>query len=349
MKKYACFFLITVLSMNLFAKGIKDNTQWINHTISGEVEHTDSIKRIHITSFYTMLTVKTAPDITGIRYKVRGILDAFITVRNTGDEFRIVETDMFPHKKRRTKRTVDAEMEVLIPQELKLEKIEIKTAVEDAVIESLISDTFTFFGSVGNASVRDIQCADAELITSVGNTVFEKITCTDLSVEGGVGNTTVKKITCANAELTGGVGNLHIDELTCDDLNIQGSVGKVTVKDTRAEKKSAIVGGVGTLIFSNCTLTNANMEGGIARCSFKGLLKGECFIKPSIGKCTFTINAPASSYKIGFDNGKVQVPSGISVNGFHFEDIFYGNQDAENILHLHAGLGNIKIRFADPE
>ncbi|MGP1577488.1 MAG: DUF4097 family beta strand repeat-containing protein [Treponema sp.] len=347
MKKYICLFLATVVCMNLFAKGVQDHTQWINHVISGEVSHSDSIKRIHIQNCYTVLTVKTVPDITSIQYKVRGIPDAFITIRNIDGEFDITETDMFPHKKRRTKRTVDAEMEVLIPQALKLEKVEIKAALGDAVVESLTSDMFLFHGSIGNAAIEDMQCTSVELHTSVGNVVFENSSCKDLLVKGGVGNTTVKKITCTNAELTGSVGKIKVEELICGELRLEGGVGKVTVTETNVEKKGSVVGSVGALIFSNCVLQNTNIKGGVGTLSFAGILKGECFIKSSVGKFAFTINAPASSYKIAADE-KPRTLRDVSISGFDFENIFYGNQDAENILHLHSGIGKINIRFSDP-
>ncbi len=367
MKKLLWCLITAGIGLVLFAKGSQDldNTEWRSFVISGEAQKTDSLKLLQVKNYYTVLTVKTVPDISAIRYRVRGIPDRFITVNENGDSFTITETDMF-HLNKRSRKRIDAEMEILIPQGLKIGAINIETVIGNAVLENLASlhltvhsrvnnlklnntecEVFKLKGGVGHVAVKKIRClGEAEITTSVGDVNIEDLSCNALSLKTGVGNVSAEKITCTGADITTSIGNLEVTKFDCNELILKTGIGHTILKEAYTEKKSSVTCSTGKINFSNCTLKNLTFAGGTGSCVFKGVLKGECFIESSIGRCTFTIAAPQNDYKISLQNA-TSGASNISVKGFDFKNFTLGNENAENILHLKSGLGKIKIDFSE--
>lgn len=375
------------------------NAEWEDHIISGETKSSSAVKKLKIKNFYADLKLTEVDGIQSIQYKVKGIPDKFIKIKETNDSFELIEESMFGKKNHENIKVI-ATMEIKVPKDMLIDFVDVKSSIGSTEIENVNCGVIEINSSVGQINLDGIKCSKIEMDTSVSSSFIKNIDCETAGIETSVGNLNIENFTAKNeVEITSSVGNIEIENaylknpslststgnlffkgkmdgdvylkssvgnITCSlsdsnlikRMTLKNSNGKLRVADFTSEylllnsgngnvylknmqaKKSDITGSNGKFTFEECTLENAALDLGIGGASFLGVLKGECFIKSGIGKCLFKIKAPKENYRFKFK--KVSKPK-IKINGINMLE--YGNEEAENVLHLDEGMGAVTIDF----
>ena len=152
------------------------------------------------------------------------------------------------------------EVVIYIPENTKLETVEIKTGVNNTKIENLECEKIEIEAGVGQCEIRSIIAKDANIKGGAGKTIIEEMTVDELHLEAGIGDMIFTGEILQKADVDSGVGKLEFNiEGNKDEYQLKAQTGlgnflvdNQKVKDNQTigngEKTVKIKAGVGATI-----------------------------------------------------------------------------------------------------
>ncbi len=118
------------------------------------------------------------------------------------------------------------EIVVYIPDNIKLEEIEINTGVSETYIEELIADKVDIEIGVGKFVVNNIVAEEVKISGGAGETNINKSTLDVLKLDAGIGKFTINSKISEEAKIEAGVGQLIINlEGNRDNYKVKTGTG----------------------------------------------------------------------------------------------------------------------------
>ena len=144
----------------------------------------------------------------------------------------------------------DAELIIILPQNVKLESVYLEVGASVANVSDIITDEFSFEVGAGQANMSNLSVHDFDLEVGAGQAIVKNLSVNKLNVEAGMGEVDVEidgveadynyDVECGIGEVTvgnrsfGGMGaEQSITNLNATkEMNIECGIGKVAVKFT---------------------------------------------------------------------------------------------------------------------
>ncbi|MDD3173717.1 MAG: DUF4097 family beta strand repeat-containing protein [Herbinix sp.] len=140
------------------------------------------------------------------------------------------------------------------------------------------------------------------------------------------------------AKLDTGAGNVSVEGLQADYLYISSGAGNISGSDLKAQEVK-IDGGVGSVDLSNVNFTDSDFDCGVGNIDVDGILLGKTKIDCGVGEVELEIKGNVDDYGLNVDSGI----GTIRLNGDKISDSHKSNIDAENLIKVDGGVGDVRI------
>lgn len=177
--------------------------------------------------------------------------------------------------------------------------------------------------------------------TKITITLPQSIQFKKVEFDNGSGSMELSGFQTESFYLDGGSGAIIVSNIRANDTNISTGSGGVALEKVSLSN-GYIDTGSGAVNIANSDLTRINFDTGSGSLNFEGLLIGKCSVDGGSGSLAFDINQGIENYDLRFDSGS----GGIWVNGKRRDDQDIRNEEANNILTVEGGSGEVAINFA---
>lgn len=151
-----------------------------------------------------------------------------------------------------------------------------------------------------------------------------------------------KDFVAEKVNIDAGAGDVNIEALNTEKLEINAGAGNLTGSNIKADKVK-LDGGVGEISFDKVEFTDTDIDSGVGNISLQGTLYGKNKIDCGIGEVTLDLQGSTDDYNLKVDKGL----GSIYVNGEKFSDLNWNNMNADNVLDIDGGVGDIEINFGE--
>lgn len=141
-------------------------------------------------------------------------------------------------------------------------------------------------------------------------------------------------------KIDSGFGNMSLEDISAEDLIIDAGVGNIKGSNLSA-KKVEIDGGVGEVDFTNVNFTDLDLNHGVGNIKIDGVILGKSEIDGGIGGIKLGVRGAREDYAIRISAGLGRV----RVNGKKFNSDYNDTYNADNIIKIDGGLGEVDLVF----
>ena len=142
------------------------------------------------------------------------------------------------------------EVVISIPENTKLETVEIKTGVNNTKIENLECEKIEIEAGVGQCEIRSIIAKEANIKGGAGKTIIEEMTVDELDLEAGIGDMIFTGEILQKADVDSGVGKLEFNIVGNKDeyqLKAKTGLGNFLVDNQKVKDNQTIGNGEKTV------------------------------------------------------------------------------------------------------
>lgn len=141
-----------------------------------------------------------------------------------------------------------------------------------------------------------------------------------------------------------GAADINAESINTRDLSLTVGAGAMKIKQLFADTSAKINVGAGSLVINNAEVANVSIDCGVGETTLEGKITGRSKVKCGVGEVTLSVNGKESDYTGDLKCGLGEVKCGsekISGSGSRT----YGFSNAENILDVDCGVGEVTVKF----
>lgn len=105
----------------------------------------------------------------------------------------------------------NAHIDVYIPKDANLDKVNIETGVSKTNIDKLVANEVKLLTGVGTIEIDEIKVDSMNIVTGVGEVDISKAKIKDLDLEAGIGEINLEADITNSAKVKGGIGKINLD------------------------------------------------------------------------------------------------------------------------------------------
>ncbi len=149
----------------------------------------------------------------------------------------------------------DAALTIILPKDVKLEKIYLEIGASAAKVQDIIVDEFTFLIGAGQATVSNVSASEFDIEVGAGEAIVKNLSTRNLEVEVGVGEVDIE-VAGAETDYSYDV-DCGIGEVTVDNRSFVGTGAEKSITNMGATNHMDIDCGIGKVnIHFVCNVTD---------------------------------------------------------------------------------------------